>query len=396
MNRPLIKIAAFTLVLLPGKMALAYTVDEALALLATGRPSIEAETISARASVEELKADASLPGPEVTFSHQWGLDGAGTKLNAGVSQSFDWPGVYATRRKAVREAKNALERIEAARVNELAGNLRDLLVEYIGARRSHAALAETDAMLARLDSLTRRAYAAGEVTILDVNKLTIARADLGHELHVAATRIEDLEGQISEMSETDSRTVLAELIDIYPTLTVPDEDTYMASVAANDPEVISNSSEGRAAELTAIAEKRSLYPGFSVGYDFSREEGETFHGFSIGVTLPSASSTHRAAAARLRAQAAATAAIGLEATRRAQYNALVANARQLDDEIRRLGAVFDKCDNLRLLEKAYAGGQLSMLEFIQEMDYFARARLSYIEDVSQYHLILSKLNRYIF
>ena len=296
MNRSLIKIAAFTLVLLPCKMASAYTVDEALALLATGRPSIEAETISARASVEELKADASLPGPEVTFSHQWGLDGAGTKLNAGVSQSFDWPGVYAARRKAVREAKNALERIEAARVNELAGNLRDLLVEYIGARRSHAALAETDAMLARLDSLTRRAYAAGEVTILDVNKLTIARADLGHELHVAATRIEDLEGQISEMSETDSRTVLAELIDIYPTLTVPDEDTYMASVAANDPEMISNSSEGRAAELTAIAEKRSLYPGFSVGYDFSREEGETFHGFSIGVTLPSASSTHRAAA----------------------------------------------------------------------------------------------------
>lgn len=387
---------AAVIILFTAATSAAYTIDEAIGLLSTGRHSIEAGTLSARAAVEDLKAETSLPGPEIEFTRQWGTDGAGTKLDAGISQSFDWPGVYAARRRAVREASDALTRLEAAKVNELAGRLRDLLVEYIGARRTYAAILETDGMLAQLDTLTRRAYAAGEISVLDVNKLAIARADLGHGLHLAATRIEDLEGQISEVSESDSGPVLAGLDDSYPVMTVPEEEVYMAWVAENDPEIISNEADRKAAEVTAVAERRSLFPGFSVGYAFTREDGENFHGFSLGLTLPSAASRHRAASARLRAEAAVTSAIGIEATRRAQYHALVANVRQLDDEIKRLGPVFDKCDNIHLLEKAYTGGQLSMLDFLQELDYFYQARLSYIEDVGQYYLTLSKLNRYNF
>lgn len=385
------------IILIATSTASAITIDDAVNILSAGRHSIQSETLSARADIELMKAEASLPGPEIEFTHQWGeRKSYGKKLDGGISQSFDWPGVYAARRKAVRDASDALTRLEAARVNELAGQIRELLVEYIGARRTIAAIRETDAVLSGLDSLTRRAYARGEISILDVNKLAIARADISHSLHVAAGRIKDLEASISETSETDSREILKQLNDTYPDLSIPDESTYMSWIAENDPEYLANTADRRAAELSAAVERRSLYPGFSVGYVYTHEVGESFHGFSLGMTLPSASARHRAKAARLQAEATSFASVGQDASRRAQYNALVSNATELNDEIKRLGPVFDKFDNIRLLEKAYLGGQISMLDFLKELDYFYQARMNYIDDQMQYHLVLSKLNRYNF
>ena len=374
----------------------AMTFDEALAALSGSQPTIDSEVLAARAGIESLKADASLPGPEVEFSYEWGLHGIGTKLNAGVSQSFDWPGVYSARHEAVKEAEQALVDSERSKRRELSATLRSLLVDYIAARRTLAALNEVGSVLDRQEQLIRRGYEGGEISILDVNKITIAQASIHHEIHLATSRVEDLEGSISETSEMDTREILSRLDDAYPVMSIPDEEQYVSDMMAKDSELIANASEVRQAEISARIERRSNFPGFSAGYTYSLEQGETFNGFSIGMTLPSRANVKRAAAARLQAEASAMASIGVVATRRAQYHALVASARQLESEISNLGPVFEKCDNIKLLEKAYSAGQISLLDFLQELEYFSQARLNYLEDIGQYHVTLAKLNRYSF
>ncbi len=42
----------------------------------------------------------------------------------------------------------------------------------------------------------------------------------------------------------------------------------------------------QAAKQMETAEKRSSFPGFSLGYRYSREEGINFHGFTAGISLP--------------------------------------------------------------------------------------------------------------
>lgn len=388
------RLIAISLTLATVFSASALTFSETMGRLCGPQPSLDAETLEARANIETLRADASLPGAEVEFSYEWGLHNIGTKLNAGISQSFDWPGVYTARHKAVKEAEQTLSRIEAAKRRDLSAQIGTLLVDYIAARRNYRALVEIDSILSQMDATLRKGYAGGEVSILDINKLTIARGEFGHELHLAATRVEDLEGEISEVTETDARSILQQLDDDFPVMTIPDEEAYLKSVAERDVDMIANDSEVRQAELAAMIEKRSMYPGFSLGYTYSLEQGDTFNGFSIGLVLPSRANAKRAAAAKLQAQAAAMASIGVTATRRAQYNALVAAAHRYHADIQRLAPVFETTNNIQLLRKAYDGGEISLLTFLQELEYFSRARLSYLFDVAQYNVTLSRLNRY--
>ncbi len=392
MNKPLATLLLGAALAVPSVRAV--TIDEAVTMLSKNLPSVDADVLSSKAEVENLRADASLPGPEVEFSYQWGLRDVGTKLNTGISQSFDWPGVYQSRHKAVKAAEETGNAIESARRRQVASQLRVLLTEYIAARARYQTIGEIDTLLGRVEATMHKAYEGGELTLLDLNKLKIARATMSHELHLAESSLSDLEGTISETSETDSHDILTQLDDIQPELSIPTEDEYMAKAILFDPDILANIGSARNAEIAAEIEKRSNYPGFSAGYTFSHEQGETFHGFALGVTLPSRANARKAAAARLEAESAIAAKEGALASHRARYRALVANAEILRDAIARLKPVFEKYDNMRLLEKAYEGGQISVLDFLQELDYFSQARLDYLGDIGQYYVTLSKLNIY--
>lgn len=50
-----------------------------------------------------------LEAPEVEFSRVWNTESGGeNKWSLSVSQSFDWPGVYAARREATRSSRSAM------------------------------------------------------------------------------------------------------------------------------------------------------------------------------------------------------------------------------------------------------------------------------------------------
>lgn len=391
-NKRLTNLLIGALLAVPASHAI--TIDEAMSMLTQTLPSVDASSMTARAEVEKLRAEASLPGPELEFSYQWGMHDVGTKLNAGVSQSFDWPGVYASRHKAVKQAESSLSAVDQARRRLVATELRVMLVEFVSLRRQVSALCEIDTLLARMEEKMRRGYDGGEVTLLDINKLAIARANADQELFLARTKMDDLEGTISETSQTISHDILARLDDFLPAFSVPDEATYMAHAEQMDPEMLATLGEARSADISAEIERRSMLPGFSAGYLYSHEQGETFHGLSVGMTLPSRANARLAAAAKLESEAAKTSLEGARAAHKARYHTLVENVAALDGAIKRLGPVFEKHDNLRLLEKAFNSGQISVLDFLQELEYFSRARLDYLEDVGQYHVSLAKLNLY--
>ena len=147
-----------------------------------------------------------------------------------------------------------------------------------------------------------------------------------------------------------------------------------------------------AAEKAAEVAKISRTPGFSLGYRHVFEGGNHFNGLAVGMSLPvwNRRSEREAAlaatlAARFEAQAAQTAAT---TSTRAAY----ANALRLQSQIAKLAPALENSDNFNLLEKAYNGGQLSMLEYLTESAYFLKARLALLDLHEQYFSAASQLN----
>jgi hypothetical protein len=73
-----------------------------------------------------------------------------------------------------------------------------------------------------------------------------------------------------------------------------------------------------------------------------------------------------------------------------------AAARRIEKRIDAYDAIFaNDVDYLALLKKSYDGGQITVLDYLLEINYFTEARLNYLALCHDYRLRLADLNRYI-
>ena len=111
------------------------TFEQVLETVVKGNPDVAATVASGKAEIEEMKAENMLEGPEIEGHHAWGNFGD-RKYGIGISQGFDWPGLYSARRgliKATSEAKTYLNR---STVLDKAIEAKLLLIELVQFRRT--------------------------------------------------------------------------------------------------------------------------------------------------------------------------------------------------------------------------------------------------------------------
>lgn len=371
------------------------TFDEILSEVMYNNLTVRSENARAEAQVESLYGENTLNAPEVEFSRVWNTESGGeNKWSLSISQSFDWPGVYAARREAARSANSAMHFLRESTLLELRQETRSLLIDII----HNAQLIEMQTELAqRMDSMEacyKKAAEAGAETRLDYNKTVLERIAAHRELHSLEAERETLLSSLrilnggKDVAEMALR--LGSAYPIMPALGIIPAET----IRERDPQIAAAQASLNAAESMVKVEKRSRIPGFSVGYEHEVEGFETFNGFSIGLTLPVWGRKHQIKASRLEAEAAL---IDAEMTLARRMAEMDADRRQLDA----LRATLDEYEpvindkaNMELLQKALKAGQINFLTFIQEANYFIAARRDYIDTLYEYNLTLSRLNRY--
>ncbi len=371
------------------------TFDEIMSEVMHNNLTVRAENASAEAQVEGLYGENTLEAPEVEFSRVWNTESGGeNKWSLSVSQSFDWPGVYAARREAARTSRSAMHFLRESALLDLRQETRSLLIDII----HNAQLIEMQSQLAeRMDSMEmfyKKAAEAGAETRLDYNKTVLERIAAHRELNTLKASRAALLASLQTLNGGKDVTDMAlRLGAVYPIMPAPGI-LSAETIRERDPQIAAAQASLDAAKSMIKAEKRSRIPGFSIGYEHEVEGSETFNGFSIGITLPMWGRKHQIKASGLEAEAALMDAEMALARRVAEMDA---DRRQLDA----LRATIDEYEpvindkaNYELLQKALKAGQINFLTFIQESNYFIAARRDYIDTLYEYNLTLSRLNRY--
>ena len=389
MNKTIITIAACIWPLATYSL----TFDDAVNTIAGKSTALYMANAQAESTAVNLSTAGNIADPEIEGEYLFGNQRADNRWSVGVSQSFDWPGVYASRRRAADAATRAT-RLDAAGIYaETQTNVRLALTDYINACRNLEILNDVHQSLDEIIDVMER-HQGNQLTVLDFNKMQIEHGILMSTLLTWEDRRQEAVAALKEIAPSEDIAGMLDALDpVYPIYTLKAPAEYIAALG-NDYRIKALDARAEAARLDIDVARKERLPGFSIGYVHAYEEATHFNGLTLGLTLPVFSSRNKTAAATARRFEANTALISMQSTLEAQITSTCTRAKRLKKTIDELASVFETHDNIALLRKALDGGQLSTLQFLSEVNYILQAQLDYLDLVYQYNTAMAKLSRY--
>ncbi len=370
--------------------------DRALNILVNNNLEAKINSRRGEAEIETLKSENILEGPEAEFSRVWGTnEEVGNKMAISVSQGFDWPGLYAARRKAIRTAESALEFLRQSTMLETRRDARMLLIDYV----HNAQLLELQKRYAaRLDSMEsyyKKASEEGLETKLDYNKTVIERIGVHRDLHQLERDRKALILKIQAFNGGNSPSEILSMIGTdYPEVNKSRLISSIELIEERDPGIAAARLQETAARQNMKIEKMSGLPGFSVGYEHETELGGGFNGFSVGIKLPTWSRKHSRKAALIEAElASGDLAIALK-QRKADFESDISQLDYYELSISEYAPIVKDDSSLKLLHKALEAQQITLLNYMDESNYFLQAHRDYLDLVYEYHLTIARLSYY--
>ena len=384
------KIAIILLVSLTPLSALATDFDDLVASLLRHDYQLELSNHQMEASIAALNATNVLEDPEIEYEFK--DNGAGERGHElVVSQSFEWFGVYGARKKQIAVERAGLQYINEAERNEQRLKLRTLLVDIIAANqtidRFQSAVEGCDKLLSTLEAN----YQRGDVSILDVNKMRIELASYKLKLQEAQRGKDTL---IAELMSTVSEIEISTFPSQFPLVELKPMAEYLEVARSNDPTLLGAKNNTLVSKARKNVASKSALPGFRIGYLYENEAGDSFNGFTFGMSLP----IWRASKERKAAAAEETSAMFSERVEEIKLEkrieAIYAQAMNLRETMSQYGKALVVSDNMGLLRRAYESGTIPLTNFVLDVNFFVDADIQYIELQRQYYNVLVELMRY--
>ena len=377
--------------MIPSINAQTQSFDDVVAQMLASNPAIKELTHGAEAEIQEMKAENILEGPELEGFHKWGNLGD-RKYGVSISQGFDWPGLYSARRQMIRNNESALGLLRNATVTDKKVEARSLLIDLVNSKRNISILERIDTIMIDLAKYYDAAYKSGQVSILDKNKIDIEIIRLGGRLTEEKNQYGNIIASIYDFCGSDQIEPTIDQLNSYPDAMLLSADDYKKLAEESDPYMAYLKQIAEVNKSRGKVASRSALPSFSLGYEWEREEGQNFNGFNVGVKFASWSNKN---------SRAAVVASGLEndvkiASQSKKLMTDIDNdhstALDLIKQIDKFETALNGNHN-ELLLKALKGGQINMLDYIQEVNFYLEAELDLENMRHEYQLALSRLNR---
>lgn len=369
--------------------------DKVLNTVVSNNMALKYADAENQAAIASLKSENTLDAPEIGFESLWGAKGIGDKRNFSISQGFDWPGVYTARREAIRKSQAAMQYLQESAMIEARQEVRLLLIDIIYAKQRIAATEKICDGLSSLQKTFRKAVDEGNETKLDYNKSVIEKIAAERELKTLRGEYAAMLASLRAMNGgKDVEDLVASVGNVYPEVDLASLRPDVENIRAKDPAIAAMKVDAEVQKSLLKVEKRSLLPGFTLGYSHEWEMGDRFNGFSVAVSLPFITGNKKVKASRLQVRASEMQQemelIRLSAAMSGDYE----KALQYRELLDQYEDIMNDNSDFELLKKAFDGGQINFLTYMQELNYFLAARRDFLETLYNYNCALARLQRY--
>lgn len=371
----------------------AITIEDVIANVKQNNKELKYTTAQIDAQASEIKTNNNLSNPVVEGGYLFGKGPAENKWEVGVSQEFEWPGLYSSRGAANKARVEAMKLGYSVKQLQLLTEAYGVCLDIISLNRQIEYEKNIQSNIDALYEKNMKAFEHGEVSVIGINKLKVERIGLQQKIDDCVLRrdalVKQLEGYNANMPLAG-----VESLNEYPAQQLVSLDEYLAEAKESAPEVMQYRADMAADEKDVKVAKMQGLPKFSLGYKHANEEGNSFNGATVGVSLPIFENRGKKKAAKAKAISSqlaydnAVLALTNEVT--TNYN----KATTLGKQLAGYSEALDGVNNVEILNKALAGGQISLLTYLQEVRYFVEARAVMLEMESEYNQVLVNLNKY--
>lgn len=356
---------------------------------------IKAAKVSTARDSIEFKMQNNLKDPEVGFEYAWGDKNVGNKWAMGISQSFEWPGVYNARNKSALEFIKALDALEKQKCLEVLTEVKDMCLQIIYINK-HLMLNELiEQNMKEINDAYNKGFEHGEVTIIDINKLKVellniskVKKDYNRQKIIAVNSLK------SKLGDAKLNNNMLLSLSAYPEISIKGLDEFIDDFIHNDPKYSYFLSMDSKLKRDKNLNKMSSFPEFSVGYKYINELGDGFHGLMASFSLPVFSNrgkrdlNHSMIVNNTYEQSSYK--LAREAEIFAKYDLVVSLRKQVDE----YSAVLGDKENFRILKKALDAGQIDLLTYLTEIKYFIEAENNLLDLEYELQRSYAELDKY--
>ena len=212
------------------------------------------------------------------------------------------------------------------------------------------------------------------MTRLDLSKLRLERLSLEASRVEAQDNMQASIVALSAIYGADCSPLLVSLDCDFPAVEAPDETTFNG-MSVDEREAAAALGLARLSESTAA---RESLPGISLALRHAFEDGAHFNGGSLGLSIPLFSNKDRRKAAKAAVKASEYRLECANADRLTGIEVSLKRLCKLKNQVEAISVLLADTDESDLLMKAYKGKVITLIEYLNERNYFLEARLTHL------------------
>ncbi|WP_348814012.1 TolC family protein [Flavobacterium maritimum] len=366
------------------------TIDNALIEIAKNNKTIQANTQYWNAQKVQYKTGNSLYNPTVEYDYLKGSPvNAGNQTDIMVTQSFDFPTVYGKKNALANQLDIQADLQLKVANQELLLEAKKICIELVYRNKFHVPLAKRKEAAERWLAHFKKKLETGDGTILDVNKAAIQLLEIKKQFQNNASAIAKLN---EELTSLNGGKVINFTDDVYFDVPViPNFETLEKEIEAQDYIRKTLEQEKVITQKQIDVSKALALPKMEVGYHYQGILGQTYNGVHTGISLPlwESKNTVKLQKAKM---------TFVESTLTDHVNEHYYEIKQLYSRYESLRSIlsdYEKINNsvepIKLLNKALSVGQISVLEYFVELNYYNTTFNSYLETEKEFYEVVATL-----
>ena len=379
--------------LLFGNISAQSNMDKLLNEIDKNNKTIQANTQYWNAQKLQYKTGNTLYNPTVEYDYLKGSPAeAGNQTDIVVTQSFDFPTVYGKKNELANQLGIQADLQLKLANQELLLEAKKVCIELVYRNKLQIPLTKRKEATEKWLSNFKKKLEAGDGTILDVNKAEIQLLEIKKQVQDNASAITKLNEQLTSLN---GGTALAFSDVVYFDVPViPDFETLEKEIEAQDYTRKSLEQEKVIAQKQLGVSKALALPKMEVGYHYQGILGQTYNGIHTGISLPLWESKNTVNLQKAKMTFAESALTDHVNEHYYEIKQLYGRYESLKGIMEDYQKINNSVEPIRLLDKALAAGQISVLEYFVELNYYNTTFNSYLEIEKEYYDVVADLMKY--
>lgn len=339
----------------------------------------------------ESRTGLNPENPEVEFGYLPGNVGdMGTMTTMRVSQKIEFPTVYSQKNKLSKLYQNQYDQEFLAQRAAILGQASALYIQRTAILKSQKLYAERLANAQKLLQAFEQKLASGDANLLEVNKLKLELSQAKKEESLAAALRNKVDQQLALFNAGQP---IAPASDQFPVFPETGTDEWLKLYREKDPELRLFAEDVNIAFREIKLEQHKNMPEISFSYGYEKTPEVRYAGPGASLTIPLWQNKNKVKLARSNWEFSQA---RLEEETLARETEIREKAEQLlilktsMDEMRNTLA---GTNSPELLAKAMNAGEISVISYLNEIQFYYQIREELLDLEQNYYLLLADLNR---